>query len=290
MFVAGSGIDGLAPARQAGLEPLGLVYGVVNRVSASGGVNVIGEQKRTAQAHLEALHLALQRMNEQAQKLGANGIVGVAIEASAQAAQGSEFMQLIECRASGAAVREREVFAETPLWAATLSAQELWTLRQAGYWPKGIVAGYGSVFANGDRWLARRMMAGQSSRVGPGNIELTWMAEALQQARRLAVAGIEADAKQAGAAGIVGLTLDKRVHLAGPNVLRVDLQAVGTAIAPLRRAPERQAPPIVMNMAEPRRADVPMAELQHKAPYHRRQARPLADSFTAEQRDGERSQ
>src|SRR5581483_1111932 len=193
VFVAGMGASGLALARRAGLEPLGLVYGVVNRVSASGGVSVIGEQRRSMEAHLDALHAALQRMTEQARALGANGVAGVTIELRAEAISGTAFMWLLECRATGTAVRDAEAQTEASLWTATLSPQEIWAMRQAGYAPKTVEVGFGAVFANGDRWLARRMMAGQATGINLANIELSWMSEAVQQARRLALAGVEAE-------------------------------------------------------------------------------------------------
>ncbi|HLZ69946.1 MAG TPA: hypothetical protein VKV26_08580 [Dehalococcoidia bacterium] len=282
MFVAGMSGSELALARQAGLEPLGLVYGVVNRVSAAGGINVVGEQRRNAQAHLDALRLALQRMSEQAQSFGADGIADVAIELRVQVAPGSQVMRLIECRAAGTAVRDRAAPAGSVLWTAALSASEIWALRRTGYLPLAIVVGYGSIFANGDRWAARRQMRGQSARSINRNIELSWMAEALQQARRLALAGIEAEAQQAGAAGIVGLALEKRIHRAGTNSLIVDLQAIGTAITPLRRAAEHQLPALVMDMTALRRIALP-------APQHAGVARSPAAATAEPRRDGEQA-
>ena len=134
VFVAGMGASGLALARRAGLEPLGLVYGVVNRVSASGGVSVIGEQRRSMEAHLDALHAALQRMTE--------------------------------------------------------------------------------------------------------------------QARRLALAGVEAETKQADASGVVGLQVGRRLHRSGTNSLLAEFQATGTAIAALGRASALAPAAVAIDVAE----------------------------------------
>ncbi len=222
---------GLALVRRAGLEPLGLVYGVVNRVSASGGVSVIGEQRRSVQAHLDALRTALARMSEQARALGAGGVAGVAIELRTQDAAGSEFMRLLDCRAGGTAVRDAAAPADAPLWTATLTAAEIWQMRQAGYRPSTVVTGFGAVFATGDRWAARRQMRGETARTLGRNVELSWMAEALQQARRMALAGVEVEAQQTGASGVVGLRLEQRLQRSGTGGLLVEIQAIGTAIA-----------------------------------------------------------
>lgn len=259
MFIAGMGGAELALARQAGLEPLGLVYGVVNRVSPSGGVSVIGEQRRSMQAQIDALHAALQRMNEQAHALGADGVAGVAIELRTQNAPGSEFMRLLECRAGGTAVRDAAAPARAPLWTATLSTQEIWALRQAGYTPKTVAVGFGAVFATGERWAMRRQLSGESARTLGQNIELSWMVEALQRTRTLAMTGVEADARSAGGAGNVGLQFGKRVHRPGSYGLLVEMQAIGTAIAPLARGAATAPAAVVADLAQPRASQPPTA-------------------------------
>lgn len=238
MFVAGMSAGGLALTGETRLQPLGVVFGAANCIAGlGGGTSVIGERQGWEGIHLDLMRTARQRLTEQAQKRGAAGIAGVAVRLGAEDVDGSELRQLIVCQMSGTAVRDRSVAAGAPLWAATLSAQEIWALHQAGYGPSAIAIGFGSIFANGDRWAGRRQLRGESTRIRNQNIELSWMAEALQQARRLALAGVEAEAKQAGAAGIVDLQLDLQLHDANTYRLIVDVLALGTAIAPLGHTP-----------------------------------------------------
>ncbi len=80
-------------------------------------------------------------------------------------------------------------------------------------------------------------MRGETARTLGRNVELSWMAEALQQARRMALAGVETEAQQAGASGVVGLRLEQRLQRSGTGGLLVEIQAIGTAIAPQTAAP-----------------------------------------------------
>ncbi|MBV9229653.1 MAG: YbjQ family protein, partial [Chloroflexi bacterium] len=123
--------------REAGFEPLGLVMGTSIYHVGWQIMNWKQSQEVTvlSQAMYNARTFAMSRMVEEANILGADGIVGVRLEINKQdwEAELSEFV------AVGTAIRARNGKsyrnAQGRPFTSALSGQDFWTLLQAGYLP-----------------------------------------------------------------------------------------------------------------------------------------------------------
>lgn len=200
----------------AGYEPLGLVLG--------SSIYHIGFQRRrwTRSHELEVLsgalyharELAMQRMEQEAADLGAEGVVGVRLDVRGFGARGhtAEFV------AVGTAVRRRGAppFTDRP-FTSDLSGQDFWTLLRTGARPVGLVMG-SCVYAVTFR--------------GPmptfKNVELPLYTQALYDARELAMTRMQGEAAALSADGIVGVELAEHGHGWGGRI--IEFFAIGTAI------------------------------------------------------------
>src|ERR1019366_7749471 len=92
-------------------------------------------------AYYHARHLAIGRLQEEAQLLGATGGVGVRLERK----QYEWGARLLEFSAIGTAIREADIppkeLENVAPFVSDLSGQEFWMLRQAGYRPVGFALG-----------------------------------------------------------------------------------------------------------------------------------------------------
>src|SRR5438874_999725 len=158
-----------------------------------------------SQAMYHARELAMTRMEEEADQLGADGIVGVRLEVG-RYAWGEHMAEFI---AVGTAVKHRqgEVHraASGRPFTSNLSGQDFWTLLRSGYRPMGMVMGT-CVYH-----VAHRGLGAAIGQVGK-NIELTNYSQALYDARELAMERMQTEAQAASAEGIVGVTLDEESH------------------------------------------------------------------------------
>ena len=211
--------------REAGFDPLGLVVGSSifhigfqqSRWSKSQEMTVLSE------AMYSARELAMTRMEEEADSLGADGIVGVRLDIG-RYEWGENLAEFI---AIGTAIKHREgELHRAPNgrpFTSDLSGQDFWTLLASGHRPVGMVMG-SCVYH-----VAHRGML-QSLRQMGRNVELPNFTQALYDARELAMERMQAEAEAVQAEGIVGVQLNERSHGWGSHV--VEFFAVGTAIVP----------------------------------------------------------
>ncbi|MGZ7081225.1 MAG: heavy metal-binding domain-containing protein, partial [Thermoanaerobaculia bacterium] len=191
------------------------------------------EMDKLTQALYHARELAMTRMEEESDALGADGIVGVRLTVNLHA-WGDH---VIEFMAVGTAVRHEN----GQSWRAPngkpftsdLSGQDFWTLLHAGYRPVGFVMGncvYHIAHQGLVSWLTTTNR----------NIELPNYTQALYDARELAMERMQAEAQGLNAEGGVGVTIEEASHTWGPNVL--EFSAVGTAVMAIS-ADHRIPPP-----------------------------------------------
>jgi uncharacterized protein YbjQ (UPF0145 family) len=184
-------------ARAAGLEPVSQVMGSsvfhvgFQGFSTWGG----GELVPLTRAYEQARSNALARMRDEAAQHRAHAVVAVAFEG-----RGLDYAEdLVEITAIGTAVRVAG-FPDGPPPALTLmTADELWKLHLAGYWPVAIAMG--NCF-----WYARH-----ADCTGEGSFfsaELPAHTQAAHEARRIATERFRAFAAHFRADGVVGT----RVH------------------------------------------------------------------------------
>jgi uncharacterized protein YbjQ (UPF0145 family) len=231
-FTSDLSVNEFLLVKEIGFQPLGLVMG--SSIFHIGWQPIrpgYSEELTTlTQALYHSRELAMVRMEEEADALGADGIVAVRLTVNVHT-WGSN---VIEFLAIGTAVRCERPPANAPKsWRAPngkpftsdLSGQDFWTLMHAGYRPVGMVMG------NCVYYVAQppQLMGYQGQPLQ--NMELQGPTQAFYDARELAMERMQAEAEALEAEGIVGVTVDESNHTWGSSVL--EFSAIGTAVVAL---------------------------------------------------------
>jgi uncharacterized protein YbjQ (UPF0145 family) len=229
----------------AGFDPVGLVVGssIFHIGFQVAGPTTSRELTVLSEAMYSARHLAMTRMEEEADQLDADGIVGVRLEIG-RYEWGANMAEFI---AIGTAVKHRDgVLHRAPNgrpFQSDLSGQEFWTLLRTGHRPVGMVMG-SCVYHVGRRGPLQTIS--QTGR----NVELPNFTQALYNARELAMQRMQTEAQELEAKGIVGVTLSERSHGWGSHV--IEFFALGTAIVPTESKGSIEPPVTVLDLNDPR--------------------------------------
>jgi len=193
------------------------------------------------QAMYHARELAMTRMEEEADQLGADGVVGVRLDVSRHEWGGD----LAEFIAIGTAVRHAGgVLHRAPNgrpFTSDLTGQDFYTLLSAGYRPLALVMGT-CVYH-----VAHQGMRQMFRTVGQ-NVEMENYTQALYDARELAMERMQTEAQALHAEGIVGVTVDETNHSWGSHVL--EFSAVGTAVVAISKDHHIQPPQLVLTVTD----------------------------------------
>ena len=241
LFTSDLSVDEFILVKMAGFEPLGFVVG--------SSIYHIGYQQSSwkqseemmvlSQAMYSARELAMTRMEEEADQLGADGIVGVRLDIG-RYEWGADMAEFI---AMGTAVKhaagELHRAPNGRPFTSDLSGQDFYKLLASGHRPVGMVMG-SCVYhvAHQSMWKAMRQI-GQ-------NTELPNFTQALYDARELAMERMQNEAEELQAEGIVGVQLQERSHGWGSHV--IEFFAIGTAIVPSTGARELPTPIPTLNL------------------------------------------
>ena len=194
------------------------------------------------QAMYHARELAMTRMEEEADQLGADGVVGVRLEVG-RYEWGTDLAEFI---AIGTAVKHSEgVLHRAPNgrpFTSDLSGQDFWTLLTAGYRPLGLVMG------NCVYHVAHQGLASWFKQIGR-NQEMPNFTQALYDARELAMERMQTEAERLEAEGIVAVQLHERSHGWGSHV--IEFFAIGTAVLPIREDHQIPPPSLVLTLNDP---------------------------------------
>ncbi len=189
---------------EAGFDPVGLVVGssIFHIGFQVTGPTTSRELDVLSQAMYSARHLAMTRMEEEADQLGADGIVGVRLDIG-RYEWGANMAEFI---AIGTAVKHRDgVLHRAPNgrpFQSDLSGQEFWTLLRTGHRP--------GRDGDGQLRLPRRPPRPAADVAQTGrNVELPNFTQALYDARELAMQRMQTEAQELGAEGIVGVSLSE---------------------------------------------------------------------------------
>jgi uncharacterized protein YbjQ (UPF0145 family) len=239
LFTSDLSVNEFLLVREAGFDPLGLVVGSsiyhigwqMPAMTASQELTVL------TQAMYHARELAMTRMEEEADMLGADGIVGVRIDIGRH-----EWGQhLAEFVAIGTAIRHRNgEHYRAPNgrpFTSDLSGQDFWTLLKAGYRPVSLAMGncvYHVGFQGIGSWMKQ---------VGK-NCEMPTYTQALYDAREFALARMQSEAESLGADGIVGGQVTEKSHGWDSHV--IEYFALGTAIVATRADHEIPTPTLTL--------------------------------------------
>jgi uncharacterized protein YbjQ (UPF0145 family) len=223
LFTSDLSVNEFLLITEAGFDPLGLVVGSsIYHI----GVQVANWRKNQemtvlSEAMYHARELAMTRMEEEADHLGADGIVGVRLDIG-RYDWGEHMAEFI---AIGTAVRHRDgVLHRAPNgrpFTSDLSGQAFWTLLRTGHRPVGMVMG-SCVYHVAHRGMIRTL-----GQIGQ-NVELPNYTQALYDARELAMQRMQSEAQELQAKGIVGVDLQEKSHGWGSHI--IEFFAIGTAI------------------------------------------------------------
>jgi uncharacterized protein YbjQ (UPF0145 family) len=243
LFTSDLSVNEFLLVKQAGFEPLGLVVGssIYHIGIQLSGWKKSQEMTVLSEAMYGARQLAMTRMEEEADQLGADGVVGVRLDIG-RYEWGQDMAEFI---AIGTAVKHRDgVLHRAPSgrpFTSDLSGQDFWTLLHTGHRPVGMVMG-SCVYHVAHRGMLQSMA--QTGR----NVELSNFTQALYDARELAMERMQSEAQEIGAEGIVGVDLQEKSHGWGSHT--IEFFAVGTAIVPREGHDEEiQAPTTVLDLS-----------------------------------------
>jgi uncharacterized protein YbjQ (UPF0145 family) len=233
-FTSDLTVDEFLLVEQAGFEALSLVMGSSiyhvgfqwQKWSVSQELDVL------SRAMFQARELAMTRMEEEADLLGADGVVGVRLVFKQYAMDEG----VLEFQAIGTAIRhlDRKGSFRTKdnrPFTSDLSGQDLWKLVRAGYRPVSLAMGACVYHIAHLSFMQALKQAGR-------NQEMKIYTEATYAARELALERMQAEAVERGGIGVVGARVEESNWGWGANA--IEFFAVGTAVAAMS---ERAAMP-----------------------------------------------
>ncbi len=225
-FTCDLSIDEVLLIEEVGFEPVDLVMGSsyyhTGWQYASWSQNM--ELADATRMMAWARRVAMQRLMEQVQAAGADGVVGMKLEIEREG-HNAEFTAI------GTAVRRRGADREkwrtpkgTP-FSSDLSGSDFWALVRAGFRPVAMVCGV-CVYH-----VAQQTLGGWLGSLTQ-NQEMPAFTQALYDARELAMGRMQYEAHEAGgAAGVVGVTVEESNH--GWDSHIIEFSALGTSILPI---------------------------------------------------------
>jgi uncharacterized protein YbjQ (UPF0145 family) len=214
-FTSDLSVDEFLLVEQAGFLPLGLVMGCSiyhvgfqwQRWTVSQELDVL------TKAMFQARELAMTRMEEEADLLGADGVVGVRLVFKQYAMDEG----VLEFQAIGTAIRHRERGGsyrtkDNRPFTSDLSGQDLWKLLRAGYRPISLAMGACVYHIAHLSFMQALKQAGR-------NQEMQVYTAATYAARELALERMQAEAVERGGTGIVGARVEESNWGWGANAI-----------------------------------------------------------------------
>ena len=234
-FTSNMSVNEFVMTSQAGFEPLGMVMGTsVYHIGIQvSRWNVSQELPVLSQAMYHARELAMARMESEADALGADGVIGVRLRPLNYAFS----PEVIEFVAVGTAVKATDgTTYRTPSgrpFTAMLSGQDVWTLVQHGWIPRGMVLGLCVYHIAHLSFRQTLQTAGQ-------NKELGVYTEAVYDAREIAMARMQYEAQLLGGDGVVGVDVQEASWIWGEHA--IEYLALGTAVGKVRADASKVVP------------------------------------------------
>jgi uncharacterized protein YbjQ (UPF0145 family) len=205
----------------AGFEPLHIAFGnVAYSIGVGGGIGGLfqsirrGEVTQFSQVFNKTRHLALERIEADARRFGANAVVG--IRTSIMPLMGTTEMLMLGTASRHPALGPE--FDQRPM-TSHLTCSEMWNLIRLGYMPIRLVLGV-SVYSVG---ITGGVMAAFR---GLGRGEIPELTTLIYDARENAILQIAKEADDCGADQVVGIKTFIS-HLGG-NI--IEFMAIGTAV------------------------------------------------------------
>jgi uncharacterized protein YbjQ (UPF0145 family) len=223
LFTSDLSVNEFLLIKEVGFHPLGFVMGssIYHTGIQARRWGQSQELTKLSEAMYNARELAMTRMEEEAEELGADGVVGVRLDVNYYE-WGNDAAEFI---AFGTAVKAENGHSyrnqKGKPFTSDLSGQDFWTLMQTGHVPQGLVLG------NCVYHIAHRGLAQTLGSMGQ-NAELPNFTQALYEARELAMTRMQDEAQELAATGIVGVRLEEKSHQWGSHT--IEFLALGTAV------------------------------------------------------------
>ena len=223
LFTSDLSVNEFLLIKEVGFHPLGFVMGssIYHTGLQTRRWGTSQELTKLSEALYNARELAMTRMEEEADELGADGVVGVRLDVNYYE-WGSDAAEFI---AMGTAVKAEDGRSyrnkKGKPFTSDLSGQDFWTIMQTGHVPQGLVMG------NCVYHIAHRGMLQALGSIGQ-NVELPNFTQALYEARELAMTRMQDEANELSANGIVGVRLEEKSHQWGSHT--IEFLALGTAV------------------------------------------------------------
>jgi len=254
-FTSDLSVNEFLLVKEAGFDPVGLVMGssIYQIRPPVADPRRSHELESLTEALYESRDHAMTRMEEEAEALGADGVIGVRLEVNLHA-WGQHVAEFV---AIGTAVvhRHRAHYRNVKgrPFTSDLSGQEFWTLLRSGYRPVGFVMGNCAYYVAPDEL---RYTEGSAR-----NAELSAYTHSLYDARELAFERLQAEAEALAAEGIVGVAIEEKQHswqgylpAAGMGRFRgelLELIVVGTAVVAVETGVPAPVPTLVITANRP---------------------------------------
>lgn len=235
-------------AREAGLQTIGQVMGTsFFKIGFFGSFNSYElrtrELSQITQTLMDARTVAVDRMRQEAQLLGASGVIGVKVKAKRHAWSSN----ITEFTAFGSAIRIPDWPAEEGPFTSSLNGQEFWQLYKAGYLPLSIVMGACAYYMHMDDYTRQALYGWFSPNQEVDNYTHGFnLAAAKANARMLA----ELDSLKAD--GAVGITVDpgmETIEYELNNMKYTDILlnyvVLGTAVSAHPEKEQKHAAPLL---------------------------------------------
>jgi len=242
LFTSDLSVNEFLLVKEAGFEPVGMVVGSsIYHIGFQQARWTKNEEMQVlTQAMYHARELAMTRMEEEADELGADGVVAVRLKVK-HLGWGESLAEFV---AIGTAVvaNDRSVnwrAANIMPFTSDLSGQDFWTLLKAGYRPVGMVMG------NCVYHVAHQTF-GQFFKTVGQNIEMVNFTQALYDARELAMERMQNEGVNLKADGIVGVDIHEGSYAWSDHI--IEFFSVGTAIIAMRADHHIPAPQLVLSV------------------------------------------
>ena len=176
----------------------------------------------------KVLRAAYDRMQDEAKRMGASGVIGT------QLSQREIARDLWEQTAQGTAVSLRSSAPDQQPFVCTLTGQDYFALTTAGCRPLGVALGV-CIYYQKYHQRIQAKITGSGTMPQGQNAERSDFTRGIYTARRNALIALEAEAAALGADGVLGITVTTRRTLESRQKtsqgMLIEFTAIGTAIA-----------------------------------------------------------
>jgi uncharacterized protein YbjQ (UPF0145 family) len=195
----------------------------------------------------EAYTIAIDRLREEADLLGAHGVVGVRYQSQRLPLASSA--PVIEIRMVGTAIRREGSPLLSEPFTSHLSGQQFAKLIDTGWVPGALVVGVGAIRSYGGCVVGDGTSSGASAFNQYASGEFRQRSDAIQHCRRFAVDRLETHATGYGER-VVGVDVAAQFHSTMEDTMLVENVMLGTAVRRFRHIEEPQPARVTVGLAD----------------------------------------